>query len=200
MYLRIAESPARGLHGIGQPPALPRVSAIRFRSANGTTSDPLNCCARCPIALGVGQSGTASNGMELRFTIEGHRPGIEYDITRTRRNSVWQRRGGAWTCLSANLMGTRDDHGDDDECLSPREGRFIFAMDRPGWRELALPAPAQPLGAGPGGIATAADAQDVVLRASFAEWVIARSRGEGIAWTPIALPARSDGTPRRFVF
>ncbi len=200
MYLRNAESPPYRLQGIGQGPALPRVSAFRFRNANGATSDALNCCAVCPVGLGVGQNGTASNGMELRFTIDGHRPGIEYDITRTRRNSIWQRRGGAWTSVEAHPMGTRDDHRDIDECLSPRGGRFIFAIDMPGWPDLALPAPAQSLGGLRPGVFTAADAQDVVFRLSFAEWVIARSRGEGIGWTPLALPPRPDGTQRRFVF
>ncbi|MGH7750957.1 MAG: hypothetical protein ACREQ5_40250, partial [Candidatus Dormibacteria bacterium] len=153
-----------------------------------------------PVALGVGRDGTASNGMELRFTLEGHRPGMEYDITRTRRDSLWQRRAGVWIGLGSNPMGTNDDHHDDDECLSPQEGKFIFVMDTPGWRDLALPSPARPLKTLYPGVKTAADAQDIVRRLSFAEWVIARNRGEGIPWTPLALPPLRDGTTRRFVF
>ena len=143
-----------GPHEIGRYVAMPRVTAFRFRNADGTTSDPTNCCAICPTALGVGRNGTASNGMELRFTIDGHRPGMEYDITRTRRDSLWQRRAGAWASLGSNPMGTRDDHHDTDECLSPRGGRLIFAVDMPGWPNLALPSPAVGLGGGtlwPGG-------------------------------------------------
>jgi len=50
------------------------------------------------------------------------------------------------------------------------------------------------------GVVTAADAQDIVARYSFAEWVIARNRAEGIPWTPLALPPMRDGTTRKFVF
>ena len=201
MYLKTGEMMTDGPRGLGQPAVMPRVTAFRFRSTDGTASDPTNCCASCPVTLGVGRSGTASNGMELRFTIEGHRPGMEYDITRTRRDSLWQRRAGAWARLGSNPMGTNDDHHDTDECLSPR-GKFIFAVDTPGWTGLALPSPGVALPAAllyPG-VSTAADAQDVVVRWSFAEWVIARNRSDGIPWTPLALPPLRDGTARRFIF
>jgi hypothetical protein len=150
--------------------------------------------------LGVGVNGTASNGMELRFTISGHRRGIEYDITRTRRNSLWERRAGVWIRLESAPMGTRDDHHDRDECLRLTSNR-IFAIDRPGWVNTALPAPAGTIFGGlTAGVGTHADATDVVTRFSFAEWVIARSRAEGISWTPLELPPLRDGLPRRFVF
>ncbi len=180
--------------------ALPRVTAFRFR--NTGASDATNCCAVCPLALGVGAAGTASNGMELRFDISGHRAGIEYDITRTRRDSLWQRVGGVWTRLGSNPMGTNDDHRDTDECLVPRAGRFIWAVDRPGIPTLVLPTPAAAFDAGDiyAGVTTSAAAQDLVYRLSFAEWVIARSRGEGIPWTPLDLPPFRDGSRRRFVF
>ena len=176
--------------------AMPRVTAFRFRAADGAASDPANCCAGCPVSLGVGQGGTASHGMELRFTIEGHRRGMEYDITRTRRDSLWQRRAGAWARLGTNPMGTGDDHHDDDECLVPRAGKYIFAVDTPGWTTLALPSTGVLLGGGTlwPGVAIAADAQDIVVRFSFAEWVIARHRGDGVPWTPLAMPQS-----RRFV-
>ena len=64
---------------------MPRVTALRFRAADGTTTDPANGCGSCPETLGVGRGGTASNGMELRFTLSGHRAGMEYDIARARR-------------------------------------------------------------------------------------------------------------------
>jgi hypothetical protein len=187
---------------IGQTVAMPRVTAFRFSAADGTTSDPTNCCTICPVSLGVGRDGTASHGMELRFTLEGHRPGMEYDITRTRRDSLWQRRAGVWASLGSNPMGTRDDHHDDDECLTPRDGKYIFAVDRPGWPTVALPAAGVVLGGGTlwPGVVVAGDAQDIVARYSFAEWVIARHRGEGIPWTPLELPPMRDGTTRKFVF
>jgi hypothetical protein len=192
-----------------QPPALPRVVDFSFRSADGTTSSAANCCPGCRVTLpdgtvtgtgvqlGVGAGGTARNGMELTFVLSGHRPGLEYDITRTRRHSLWERRAGAWACLEAQPMGTRDDHHDDDECLQPRNNR-IFAVDQPGWN-VTLPAPAGTVF--PGFTSSAhADATDVVVRFSFAEWVIARSRSEGIPWTPLELPPLKDGSRRRFVF
>jgi hypothetical protein len=198
MYLRTQDLDDPGR--LGQPMALPRVTEIRFRNSGRT--DASNCCSVCPLDLGVGAGGTASNGMELRFTISGHRPGIQYDITRTRRDSLWQRVAGHWASLGANLMGTLDDHHDYDECLTPR-GTFIFAIDRPGVPSLALPTPAQAIDGrvlwGPTAITSAA-AQDVVFRYSFAEWVIARSRTEGIRWTPLELPSYRDGSRRRFVF
>ena len=193
------------------PAAFPRVTSISF--VNTGTSHADNCCAVCPVTLGVGAGGTASNGMELQFTISGHRAGIEYDITRTRRNSLWERRAvggaGVWTRLESDPMGTNDDHRNVDECLRPRHNR-IFAIDRPGWPNSALPIAA---GATFGGVqrcgpaharvpcaVTHADATDVVMRFSFAEWVIARSLAEGIPWTPLELPPLRDGTPRKFVF
>jgi hypothetical protein len=144
--------------------------------------------------------------MELAFTISGHHPGIEYDITRTRRNSLLERRivagVGVWTRLESEPMGTNDDpHPDVDECLRLSHSNRIFAEDRPGWRGTALPVPAgTTFGGLTAGVVTHADATDLVMRFSFAEWVIARSRSKGILWTPLELPPFRDGTPRRFVF
>jgi hypothetical protein len=87
--------------------------------------------------------------------------------------------------LEANPMGTRDDHHDTDECLRLRNRR-IFVIDSPGWN-LVLPAPdGTTFGGFSAGVATHADATDVVIRFSFAEWVIARNRSEGIPWTRIS--------------
>jgi hypothetical protein len=173
---------------LGLGPPLPCVTRVTFR--NTGTSDPDNCCANCPINLGVGiergAGPTASNGMELQFTISGHRRGLEYDLTRTRRSSLWERRAGVWTRLEFDPMGTRDDHHDDDECLIPR-GNRIFAEDRPGWRTV-LPAPDGTVFPTRRGSVTQADATDVVRRHNFAEWAIVRSRTEGIPWTRISLP------------
>jgi subtilisin family serine protease len=187
--------------GLEQALTLPTVTAFRFRNTGRT--DPDNCCANCPAGLGVGEGGRAWCRMELRFTISGHRPGIDYEITRTRRDSLWQRVSGTWQRIGSSPMGTKDDtKGDYDECLVLRSGH-IFVKDSPGFPGLVLPAPGQALNAedfyGPGAVTSAA-ADDVVLRASFAEWVIARSRGEGVPWTPLELPPLPDGSRRRFVF
>jgi len=126
MYLRTQDldAPTR----LGQPMALPRVTEIRFR--NSGTTDTKNCRS---IDLGVGAGGNACNGMELRFRISGHRAGIEYDITRTRRDSLWQRVAGqvremrgvesvalaGWMPLSGNHWTGTVRVGSDPEPISP---------------------------------------------------------------------------------
>jgi hypothetical protein len=187
--------------GIGQTATvLPDVTRVHFRNGDdGDTPHEDNCCAICrDIRLGVRQNGTASNGMEMIFTLSGHRRGIQYDIVRTVRASLWGRLNGVWTPLARRRMGAPDDRTDNDECLIPRRHR-IFAIDAPGFRDpggplqrLALPAAHIP------GIP--ANATDLVLRHSFAEWVIARSTTEGIPWTRLKLPPRRDGSPRSHIY
>lgn len=181
--------------------AFPRVTRFVFVNAGATHAD--NRCAHCPINLGVGidlgAGPTAANGMELQFTLAGHRRGLEYDITRTRRNSLWERVGGAWRRLQSNPMGTNDDHHDNDESLTPRNNR-IFVIDTPGFPGVVLPAPDGMTLRLLNGALTDPAATDIVQRLSFAEWVIARDRAAGIPWTPLQLPALPDGTPRKFVF
>jgi hypothetical protein len=88
--------------------------------------------------------------------------------------------------------GTNDDpHRDVGECLRPSHSNRLFAEDRQG-RDTALPAPAGTTFGGPhrGGppqtpcVTTHADAIEVVMRFSFAEWVTARSKSEGNPWPP----------------
>jgi hypothetical protein len=143
--------------------------------------------------------------MELAFTISGDRPGFEYDIVRTRRNALWERRRGVWARLGANPMGTRDDHHDGDECLKPSNanGQRIFAVDTPGWVNIQLPAAdGATFGSELFGrrVATHADATEIVSRFSFAEWVIARNQTERVPWTRLTLPPYRNGTPRRYIF
>jgi hypothetical protein len=202
--------------GIGyldqQPASLPRVTRFVFRNQNGTTSAAANCCLICRTTLpdgrqagsgfnlGVGQGGTASNGMEMQLFLSGHRSGLEYDVVRTRRDSMWERRGGVWTRLEIHPMGTSDDRFAADECLRPRNNR-IFVVDRPGWPNIAVPAPNGTTWPGfNAGVATHADATEVFSPFSFAEWVIVRSPSEGLPWTRVELPALRDGTRRRFIF
>jgi hypothetical protein len=134
--------------------------------------------------------------MEMRFTGAGHRRGMECDDTRTRRNSLWEQRAGVWTMLESQPMGTLDDRHDTDECLR-LVGNTLFVIDTPGYPTTLLPAANGSRFSGfthngtdeaPAAlprILTHADARQVVLRFSFAEWVIVRSRAEGIRWTPI---------------
>lgn len=180
--------------------ALPTVSRVNFRNGdNGNTPHIDDCCAICKdIRLGIRQNGTASNGMEMIFTLSGHRRGIEYDIVRTVRVSLWGRAAGAWTRLIRKPMGTPDDHSNDDECLVPRHNR-IFVVDAPGFRDPGGPVQRLrvPSAHIPG---IPANATDLVMRHSFAEWVIARSLAEGIPWTRLRLPLRSVGAPRSHIY
>lgn len=209
---------AGGLGWYGQGPLpLPTVSAFRFRNIG--TTDPENCCTNCTtgvpqtggrINLGVGLRGggaasiRAANGMELAFTISGHRPGMEYEITRTRRNALWFRNAAGWTRLGTTPMGTGDDPVPEvDECKTLSRTNRIYSEDRPGWQTINVPAPAgtifrSNLFGAP--VATPANALEVVSRMSFAEWVIVRNRAEGIPWTPLQLPPLRNGNPRRHIY
>ena len=172
---------------LGLAADLPRVTAVKF--VNRGKSHPDNCAVACRnmrhgrCELGVGVDGTGANFMELQFTINGHREGFTYDIKRTRRNSLWERRGGVWTCLEYQPTGTLDDHANDDESLTPRRNK-IFAVDRPGFAKTRLPKLAGHIFTTAPRVYTHADATEVVLRASFDEWVNARP-SENVDWTPI---------------
>ena len=179
--------------GFGDTP-LPEVTGVVFRNGNdGINPHADNCCGFCVVLrLGLRQNATASNGMEMMFTLSGHRSGFEYDILRTIRASIWTRTGGVWTRRFRVPMGTADDADHRDECLEPWNNR-IFSVDVPGVRipggvlaRLALPAAVIP--------GVPADTTDFVLRQSFAEWVNARNKAEGIPWTALRLPPRPDGT------
>jgi len=59
----------RSFQSLGQPnvvappaTALPRVTGITLRTTGN--SNALNCCAICPVPLGVGSGGLAANGIE----------------------------------------------------------------------------------------------------------------------------------------
>jgi hypothetical protein len=172
---------------LGLAADLPRVTAVKL--VNRGKSHPDNCAVACRnmrhgrCELGVGVDGTGANFMELQFTITGHRDGFTYDIKRTRRNSLWERRGGVWTRLEYQPTGTLDDHANDDECRIPERNR-IFAVDRPGFVRTRLPALAGHLFTTAPRVYTHVDATEVVLRASFDEWVNARP-SESVDWTPI---------------
>ena len=202
MYIRVNNGPPRLFNsiGLGEPtPSLPDVTLVQFRNGNGDTPNSDNCCAICSgLRLGVRQNATASNGMEMTFTLSGHRIGLEYDITRTVRASIWQRTAGVWARKLRLPMGTPDDQKDSDECLKPTHNR-IFVVDVPGLKHSSGPLERLPLPAAsiPG---IPASATDLVLRHSFAEWVIARSKAEGIPWTPLRLPPRKDGTRPHHIY
>jgi|KBSMisStandDraft_5_1062788.scaffolds.fasta_scaffold545143_1 hypothetical protein len=205
MYLR-GLGTAESILGEPAPvavPALPRITGFDFRNKNGASTDPENRCRWCPIELGVspnlGAGKTACNAMELRFTLAGHRAGLEYDITRTWRNSVWQRVDGNWQRLQLVPMGTGDDAVDHDEQLTP-VNNHIFSADTPGFPDIRLPAPHGLRMRLRNGVITDVDATEIVQRASYAEWVIVRDKSAGLPWTRLKFPPLSDGAPRQFVF
>ena len=85
MYVwgRLPGGPLRlAVTGLGLPaPLLPDVTRVDFRNGDDGDVTPHqdNCCAVChEMRLGVRQNGTASNGMEMMFTLSSHRRGVEY--------------------------------------------------------------------------------------------------------------------------
>ena len=164
----------------------PAATLAAFTNTGATAGE--NCCAVCPIDLGVAQGGRAANNMEMRVEIANHCPGAEYDITRVRESWLWHRVGGAWAELEHQGPGVDDDHHDDDECLRLRRGRFLYVIDTPGYPGVALPAPVGHRWPGYTGVQTDAAATEVVSQDTFAEWAIYRHRGHGIPWTPITTP------------
>lgn len=179
-----APTPAGG--GGGASATMPRAALEEFRTSGNT--DPDNCCAFCPISLGVGRGGSASNGMEMRFRIDGPRAGVGYDILRTRATSFWERgHAGAtdWTMLESEPMGTNDDHTSNDECLIPHRSK-IFSIDAPGDTR---PTPiAGGSIRGMKGTASHADATELVAKFNFAEWVNAKDFSAGTNWQTISNP------------
>ncbi len=178
----------RGAAAASEPPTIPRVGMIAAKNFDSTSEE--NCCPGCPAKLGVGVGGTAQNAMELQFAINGHEPGYEYAINRTRRLAIWQRLSGVWRNLAAQPMGVTDNPSRPDLCLSP-VGNRIFVVARAGFA-VKLPAPPAMIFRGPKGEVSHPLATEVVLRASFADWVIARNTAKGIGWTNI--------TPNDFLF
>lgn len=205
----VLPSIARRSPGLGAV-LLPKVTAARFQTV---TADPENCCEACVrlpatggrVNLGVGLRGSgimslrAANGMEWAFTISGHRSGLEYDILRRARHSLWERVGGVWRNLE---NGVRDDDTSEvDECQRLRRSNRIFVIDRPGWVPAVLPAPASHRFQGfshttAHPVLSDPAATELVLRASFVEWVQARCKAEGIPWSRLELPSLPDGTKR----
>jgi hypothetical protein len=171
------------------PEIWPSIESVVFENKGRTHRD--NCAvvcrktpdSRCDLGVGVNKTGACS--MELQFTIAGHEPGFEYDIKRTRRNSLWERReNGVWTRLEFVPSGTPDDHDNDDECRTPTNNR-IFVVDRVGFAHTELPAPRTHRFTTADDVYTQPDALEVVFRASFEEWVLAQKIGETAPWKTI---------------
>ena len=138
------------------------VNIDEFRTS-GKTSDE-NKCEFCPRDLGVLQ-GVGRNGMELRATVNGYVPGVEYDFKRERKRRTFERIDGLWRFLTGT--GKDDDTDNSDESLTPVNGH-IYAIDQPGAIDPQNPSvdPA---------------ATEFVQKLSMTEWVIVR-KGPAEAW------------------
>jgi hypothetical protein len=160
---------------------MPGVIKIVFRNKGRVHPD--NCCSQCEtrdpktgkivrVPLGVGVFGSGKNAIELQFKLSGHRPNVEYNIKRLKRKSTWERVGGNWKRLELLPTYTPDDSTDNDECLIPKNDS-IFSMDAPGLPVL-LPRSHGLTVAVSGGLSSSVNATDIVVRGSFAEFVLAR--------------------------
>jgi hypothetical protein len=181
----ILQRQGAGGGGAAAPPPSFDLKAIRVAFNTSGAVDAQNCAAVKAVALGVSAGGSASNGMELIYRIDGAIPaGTEFDILRTRTDTFWQRVGAAWTQIHHDGPGTNDDHTNDDECLTPTASKRIFSNDQPGIR-----GGRDPRGLDVFGDHVSAAATAFVAKFSFAEWVIARNRSLGVDFKVISTPA-----------
>jgi Domain of unknown function (DUF4157) len=154
----------------------PRITRWDFRHSTGESKSPDNCApilASHSFALGVDSKfygpNSFTNGMELRAHIEGHEPGVTYDIKRTAEIGAWERDGGTWT--PAHKPPFLDDPDNDDECLTPSHppDQYIYSADAPGLANTDD---------------VDATATQVVIKHTFFEWVdMERSIGVGVEST-----------------
>jgi hypothetical protein len=140
----------------------PSVNTWDFMNTGSTSND--NCCAVCPIDLGVDSMSAQGyhNGMELRVYMLNHEAGASYDIKRTKHRKVSQRIGGTWSTVAEVGPGADDDSSNRDECLTPTfsmVGDYIYSTDAPGFRTRANPVNVAPA------------ATDVAYIANFTESV-----------------------------
>ncbi len=119
----------------------PSVHSWAAKNSGATSSD--NCCAICPVDLGVDirPDNGFKNGIQLKAVIQGHTTGASYDIKRTKHRKISQRIGGAWTVVNEAGPGADDDSRNSDECLTPIASgsrHHIYSEDRPGLKPRSL--------------------------------------------------------------
>lgn len=173
--------------------AIPVVTRTTFRNKNTQKLDVDNCCKaslcvstrNLGVGIDRGSGPTASNAMEMQFTLSGHRAGITYDIKRRRSNSLWERKNGVWKRLEFQFDLDDDLKTNKDECLIPKNNK-IFVEDNPGYKSFVLPGPDGVRFPGVASGKSDRDATDVVLRFSFVESVRADNKSKGIPPTRIS--------------
>jgi hypothetical protein len=165
----------------------PSVSAWTFTASGSTSAN--NCCALCPMTLGVGGPSSFTNGMELEAFIADDETGAAYDVKRVKERSTWQRVGGAWNNLTHVGPGADDDSHNDDECLTTSVTipflPAVYSIDSPGFTTTGFD-PA---------------ATDAVYKASFVESVRITPAAGGafndtktFAWHTISWLTQTGGT------
>lgn len=171
---------------------VPIVDSTSFKNRGRTHPD--DCAVNKPPQLGVGvrEHGrtTLSNAMELRFTLDGHRAGLRYEITRRRSNSIWGRKQGStnWSSFETQSNVLDDRRPALDECLSPKNNR-IFSIDRPGWPETTSPVrEGTRLSKFSGGSIDSSEFHDLVAIYGFTEAAFVQSKRNPrrIPWTKIS--------------
>ncbi|HEY5751984.1 MAG TPA: OmpA family protein [Chthoniobacterales bacterium] len=139
------------IHAPGMaPPTSREPSVFRWLSNNSGSTDPTNCCAICPVNLGVDcDPPNFRNGIEFAISIRDHDPSYSYDIKRTLEAKYHRTRdlplgtSGPWETVSSwnKPAGTPDDGHDSDECLIPQASgsvHKVFSEDRPGFQPASL--------------------------------------------------------------
>ncbi|MFO0699075.1 MAG: DUF4157 domain-containing protein [Nitrospira sp.] len=120
-------------------------SVFSWLPNNSGSTDTANCCAVCPVNLGVDcDPPNFKNGIEFTVSIRDHDPAYSYDIKRTKEAKYHRALDlpmgltGPWQTVSAwnKPAGSDDDSHDSDECLVPQANgsvHRVFSEDRPGF-------------------------------------------------------------------
>jgi len=148
-------------------PAFPTATFARF-----VTAGPIRCCriagpTGCPAHLGPSVAGDPrnQNGVNVVFTIAGHRPAVEYGFVQTISSVSCDRAsaaaGGAWTEVDRDAPGTDDSPEPGATCTRPDAANEITMTDGPGF-QTAL------------GGATRPGVDEMSMRLNATDWVIAR--------------------------
>lgn len=148
-------------------PTLPSATFSRFVTAGGK----LACCrppVDCSPHLGVAKASdpVALNGMNLFFTISGHRPTVEYGIVQAKHTILCTRSGKTWTKVGETGPGAQDSPSPGATCLLPDAHGEIGMADAPGMQV--------PLGLPTAFPWTGVD--EIRSALNLTDWVIARER------------------------
>lgn len=162
----------------GTATALPTATFAEF-----ATSGQVRCCrlhgpAGCPPHLGVAKPGDshAKNGMNLSFSISGHRPSVEYgfvQVVHSKQCVHDDPANGGWWKAGEQGPGLADSPDPGATCTRPNRLSHITMADAPGETTM--------LGSREGVDPTLTE---VTRRTNATDWVIARE-GSG-PWTRVS--------------